>query len=205
MNELVIPSKVETKNLIFLFHGYGSNKENLWSVGERFSKTLPTAEIHLANGIEHCPETYNGYKWFSMNSNDVKDWEYEFERNAPRIMTYIDSIKNSKNLNYKDMILSGFSQGAMLSLSLGIRNNVKAVVAFSGLLLSPEISLRKANTKVLLAHGTNDSVIPISAVDLTKRVLEKFNIDTKTAIAPELDHAINEYLLYQAVDFLRGL
>jgi len=205
MDELIIPSKVETKNLIFLFHGYGSNKENLQIVGERFSEVLPTAEIHLSNGIERCPETYDGYKWFSMDSDDVRDWESEFEKNAPQIMTYIDSIKNSKNLSYKDIILSGFSQGAMLSLSLGIRNNVKAVIAFSGLLLSPKTILKNADTKVLLAHGTNDSVIPVSSVDLTKEALDKFNIDTKIAIAPGLDHAINEYLLYQAVDFLRRL
>ena len=35
--------------------------------------------------------------------------------------------------------------------------------------------------------------------------VEKFNIETKTVIAPGLDHAINEYLLDLAVDFLRSL
>ena len=140
-----------------------------------------------------------------MNSNEVKDWETEFRKSAPQIMNYIDSVKGSKNLSYKDVILSGFSQGAMLSLSLGIQNNVKAVIAFSGLLLSPKIPFENIGTKVLLAHGTNDSVIHVSAVDLTKQALEKLNICTKVAIAPGLDHAINEYLLDQAVDFLRGL
>ena len=205
MDELIIPSKAEVKNLIFLFHGYGSNKENLQAIGESFAKALPTAEVHLANGIELCPETYDGYRWFSMISDDVKDWEVEFEKNASRIMDYIDSVKNSKNLSYRDVILSGFSQGAMLSLSLGIRNNMKAVVVFSGLLLSPEVVLKNVDTKVLLAHGSSDSVIPVSAVDLTKKVLEQFNIDTTVAIAPGLDHAINQYLLDQAVDFLRSL
>ena len=205
MDELVIPSRAETKNLIFLFHGYGSNKENLQAVGEKFADALPTAEIHLANGIERCPEIYDGYRWFSMNSNEVKDWETEFRKSAPQIMNYIDSVKGSKNLSYKDIILSGFSQGAMLSLSLGIQNNVKAVIAFSGVLLSPKIPFENIGTKVLLAHGTNDSVIHVSAVDLTKQALEKLNMCTKVAIAPGLDHAINEYLLDQAVDFLRGL
>ncbi len=205
MDELVIPSKTETKNLIFLFHGYGSNKKNLQIVGENFANALPSAEIHLANGIEHCAETYDGYKWFSMNSDNLDEWETEFAKNSSQIMSYVDSVKNSKNLSYRDVIFSGFSQGAMLSLSLGIHNNVKAVVAFSGLILSPDKFLKNADTKVLLAHGSNDSVIPVSAVDFTKSALEKFNIDTKVAIAPGLDHAINGYLLDQAVDFLRDL
>ncbi len=205
MDETVISSKTETKSLVFMFHGYGSNKDNLQIVGEKFAEALPSAEIHLANGIEHCPETYDGYRWFSMNSDNVKDWESEFAKNASQIMNYIEIVKDSKNLSYRDIILSGFSQGAMISLSLGIQNNVKAVISFSGLLLSPETCLKNVDTKVLLAHGSDDSVIHVSAVDFTKTALEKFNIDTKVAIAPGLDHAINGYLLDQAVDFLHSL
>ena len=205
MDETVISSKTETKSLVFMFHGYGSNKDNLQIVGEKFAEALLSAEVHLANGIEHCPETYDGYRWFSMNSDNVKDWESEFAKNASQIMSYIDSVKVSKSLGYQDIILSGFSQGAMISLSLGIQNNVKAVISFSGLLLSPETCLKNVDTKVLLAHGSDDSVIHVSAVDFTKTALEKFNIDTKVAIAPGLDHAINGYLLDQAVDFLHSL
>lgn len=205
MDEIVIPSKKETKNLIFLFHGYGSNKENLQIVGESFANALPTAEVHLADGVERCPEIYDGYKWFAMNSDDLKDWETAFAKNVPQIMSYVDSVKDSKKLSYRNVIFSGFSQGAMLSLSLGIQNNVKAVIAFSGMLLSPEMFLKNADTKVLLAHGSADSVINVSAVDCTKQALEKFNINTQVAIAPGLDHSINEYLLGQAVDFLLSL
>ncbi|MBO4405767.1 MAG: dienelactone hydrolase family protein [Alphaproteobacteria bacterium] len=204
MDELVIPSKEETKNLIFMFHGYGSDKDNLQIIGEKFAEALPAAEIHLANGIEPCAES-RGFKWFSMNSDDLKDWESAFSKNVPQIMDYINSVKDAKNLGCRDIILSGFSQGAMLSLSLGIYHNVKAVIAFSGLILAPDKFLKNSETKVLLAHGSNDSVIPVSAVDFTKSALEKFNIDVQVAIAPGLDHAINQYLLTRAVDFLRSL
>lgn len=204
MDELVIPSKEETKNLIFMFHGYGSDKDNLQIVGEKFAEALPSAEIHLANGVEPCAESC-GFKWFSMNSDDLSDWESAFSKNVPQIMGYIDSVKDAKNLDYRDIILSGFSQGAMLSLSLGISHNVKAVIAFSGLILAPDKFLKNAETKVLLAHGSNDSVIPVSAVDFTKSALEKLNIDTQVAIAPGLDHSINQYLLDRAVDFLHNL
>lgn len=204
MDELVIPSKQETKNLVFLFHGYGSDKDNLQTIGEKFAEALPAAEVHLANGIEPCAESY-GFKWFSMDSNNLEDWESAFSTNVPTIMEYVNSVKDAKDLAYDDIIFSGFSQGAMLSLSLGIYHNVKAVIAFSGMILSPDKFLKNADTKVLLAHGSNDSVIPVSAVDFTKSALEKFDIDTKVAIAPGLDHAINGYLLDQAVDFLRNL
>lgn len=204
MDELVIPALKETQKLIFLFHGYGADKNNMQPIGERFAEVLPNAEVHIPNGVEFCTESH-GFKWFSMNSDNLKDWESEFARNVPQITNYVDSVKSIKNLNYSDIIFSGFSQGAMLSLSLGIHYNVKAIIAFSGMILSPEKFLKHAETKVLLAHGANDSVIPVSAVDFTKSALRKFNVDTKVAIAQGLDHAINGYLLDQAVDFLQNL
>lgn len=204
MDEIVVPSKEKTDTLIFLFHGYGSSNDNLQSIGEKFSETIPTAEVHLPNGIEPCEEGF-GYKWFSLDSNDLNNWGTSLLKNTSELMNYIDSVKNSKNLDYKDIILSGFSQGAMLSLALGISSNVKAVISFSGLILVPELFLKPANTKVLLAHGTHDSVIPITCLDLTKEALSNLNIDTRVAIAQGLDHAINEYLLNEAVDFLRKL
>lgn len=204
MDELVIPSKSKTETLVFMFHGYGSNKDNLYPIGEKFSETLTNAEIHLADGIEPCEEA-SGFKWFGLESNDLTKWGENLSKNELKIMNYINSVKDSKNLSYRDIILSGFSQGAMLSLAFGIFNNVKAVISFSGLILAAERYLKKADTKVLLAHGSEDSVIPVGCANFTKEALTNLKIDTKLVIADGLDHAINEYLLNEAVDFLREL
>lgn len=204
MDETIIPAKSEPKNLIFLFHGYGSDKDNFYPIGKLFSEAIPTTEIHIANGIEPCEES-SGYKWFPMTSNDVNILGNSMNSNIPTMKNYIDSVMDGKNLTYQDVILSGFSQGAMLSLALGISLNVKAVVAFSGMFLAPEKYLKQADTKVLLTHGKDDDVIPIEAVDYTKIALESFDINTKVIISENLGHAINEYLLDQTVDFLKSL
>ena len=205
MDESVINSKAETKNLIFIFHGYGSNKDDLYPIGERFSEVMPNAEIHLANGMEPCEGLANGYRWFRMDSDDVLDWGNGLESNRKTIMDYVDSVRIDKNLEYKDIIFSGFSQGAMLSLSLGIFYGVKAVISFSGLLLGAEKYLRQSSTKVLLAHGSGDDVVPFYAMDLTKEALNKSGIAVETAVSPGLGHAIDGYLLGRAVDFLKSL
>ncbi len=204
MDEIVIPSQETTKNLIFLFHGYGSNKEDLFPVGKLFSKAKPSAEIHLINGIDSCPES-GGYRWFPLDGNDVGLWGTELLDAEPKIMQLINLVLDEKHLDYKDVIFSGFSQGAMISLSLGIFYNVKAVISFSGLLLYPEYYLKKANTKVLLTHGKDDTVIPAGVLDLTETALKNTSIEVRTAISENLGHAIDDYLLEEAVDFLNSL
>ncbi len=204
MDEIILKSHSETRQLIFIFHGYGSNKDDLVPVGEAFADASQNSEVHLPNGIEKCGEGI-GYQWFPLVGENIKQWERAFEEKADKIKSYIDAVIAEKNFTYKDVILAGFSQGAMLSLSLGLRLGVKGVIAFSGLLLSPALSISKTNTKVLLAHGIQDDVIPISAMHLTENALKNSGIEVRTAVSANLAHGIDDYILSRAVDFLKSL
>lgn len=204
MDEIVLESKSETRQLVFIFHGYGSNKDDLVSVGEAFSAARPEAEIHLPNGFEKCDEGF-GYQWFPLVGDDIKNWERAFEEKVDSFISYIDKVVAGKKLGYKNVVLAGFSQGAMLSLSLGLRLDVQAVIAFSGLLLNPAKCVSKRNTKVLLTHGVQDDVIPISAMHLTESALKNAGIEVRTAVSANLAHGIDDYILARAVDFLKSL
>ena len=204
MDEIILKSEAITKQILFLFHGYGANKDDLLPVGDELKQSLPNTEIRLKNGIESCDGGF-GRQWFPLRGEDIQIWSKDFENNAPEIMKYIDSVINEKNLSYRDVILAGFSQGAMISLSLGLRLNVKAVIAFSGLLLSPPISGNNINTKVLLTHGALDDVIPISAMHLAEEALQNLGVDVKTVSSANVAHGIDNYILSRTVDFLKGL
>ncbi|MDR1982334.1 MAG: dienelactone hydrolase family protein [Holosporaceae bacterium] len=204
MDEIVLKAHSTLTRCVFIFHGYGADNNDLRPVGEEFAKALPGAEIHLPNGIESCDDGF-GRQWFSLKNNDIKIWEQAFEKNTPPIVSHIEAVISQKNLEYKNVIFAGFSQGAMLSLSLGLKYEVEAVIAFSGLLLSPNECVHRKNTKILLTHGGEDTVIPISAMTLTQEALMGVGIDVKTAISPKLSHGIDNYLLGQAIDFLKML
>jgi phospholipase/carboxylesterase len=135
----------------------------------------------------------------------VNLWRQDFVKNFPKIISYADSVIGGKNLTYENVIFSGFSQGAMLALSLGLKLRAKAVIAFSGLLLDPETCVDHCDTKVLLTHGEKDNVIPIDVVQLTEQALKVRGISVETVINPDLAHGIDNYLLNQAIDFLKRL
>ncbi|MDR2106919.1 MAG: dienelactone hydrolase family protein [Holosporaceae bacterium] len=204
MDEIVIKARSNVSELVFLFHGYGADKNDLLPIGEIFSETRSGAEVHLPNGVESCDEGF-GRQWFSLAGNDVKTWEAAFVKNTPKIMSGIDEVIGEKKLSYSDVIFAGFSQGAMMSLSLGLQYGVKAVAAFSGLLLGSADCGRGKKTKILLARGARDTVIPTEAAHLTEKALKQIGADVETVISPNLGHGIDNYLSARAVDFLKSL
>jgi phospholipase/carboxylesterase len=169
-------------------------------------------EVHLPNGVEKCDEGV-GRQWFALEGDNINVWKKAFSDNSSKIMSYIDSVMSEKHLGYENVIFAGFSQGAMLSLSLGLKHQVSSVIAFSGLLLDPENCPHcgagdinaPCKTRVLLTHGEKDSVIPVNAMTLTEEALKSLGISVKTVTSPNLTHGIDEYLLDHAVDFLKAV
>jgi phospholipase/carboxylesterase len=200
MQELVIHSK--TKKIIFVFHGYGADKENLFPVAKAFAENIDEVEVHVPDGIERCPEGF-GYQWFPLLGDDVLIWKDEYYKAESEIVSYVDKIVKEKGLTYKDVALTGFSQGGMIALMLGLKLGVKAIVSFSGLYLDPKMSVNQRHTKILLAHGKMDSVIPISEMYSAEEILKFNKMDVQTIVSEKSAHCIDDQLLQGAISFLK--
>ncbi|MDR1235596.1 MAG: dienelactone hydrolase family protein [Holosporaceae bacterium] len=206
MKEIILNSTPEADRVLFIFHGYGADAENLKSVGEIFGDNFPKTEIHIPDGPEKCRECATGRQWFDLAGDDVNVWNRSCVKDSSMITEYVDSVLSKKNLSYSDAVFSGFSQGAMLSLYLGLKHNVKGIISFSGILLcAEEIKHSSASSKVLLAHGEQDAVIPFESLKITEEALKHIGVDVETAVSPGIGHAIDNYLLTRAVDFLKRL
>ena len=166
--------------VIFLLHGYGSNEEDLYSLKE----IIPSNYVIISL---RAPITIglNSYAWYSIN----------FENNIDRWID-IDEAINSKNIVINDILLHlkdleivnkrvsilGFSQGAILSWSIGIEHPdlIKNIIPLSGF-YHPEITLKNLNFKFRLncfsSHGINDEVIPIDWARRGIQILDKKNIN----------------------------
>ena len=81
-----------------------------------------------------------------------------------KLNLFINEIKSEYNLNNSKICISGFSQGCMMSINLGLisEENFNCIVGFSGKIIDKEnISKRiKSKTKMLLIHGDQDVVVP---------------------------------------------
>ena len=77
-----------------------------------------------------------------------------------KLKQFIEEIKKEYNLSNNKICLSGFSQGCMMSINLGLtaRSEFMCILGFSGKIINQEdLKLRKkSSTDTLLIHGDLD-------------------------------------------------
>jgi len=90
--------------------------------------------------------------------------------------------------------LSGFSQGCMMVLNLGLTSDEEynCVIGFSGKIINKEnLELRKkVSTSILLLHGDSDAVVSPNSLLEAKDFLIRNNVDIETHLIKNCDHHI---------------
>lgn len=158
------PGAKSTKNkAIILLHGVGSNEEDLFRLADQLPKDFyvisPRGPYTLGAGR---------YAWYNVDfstGKPVYDTAQELS-SRQAIATFIKLVKEKYNLD--EVYLGGFSQGAIMSYSIGLlyANEVKGIIAFSGRLLEEIKPLVKKDDhleklKIFIAHGVQDSTLPV--------------------------------------------
>lgn len=183
---LIRPSSLidERPPVIFLFHGYGSNEEDLFS----FAPELPSeAFIISARAPYQLPPFGNA--WYAINFdasfgkwNDVE--QAISSRN--KIVNFIEEACEAYQLDNDNVTLLGFSQGTVLSyaVALSYPEKVKNVVALSGYIDENILEKNYAekdhrSLKVYASHGQVDQVIPPEWAQKAPVLLKKLGIDFK--------------------------
>ncbi|GHU12524.1 phospholipase [Alphaproteobacteria bacterium] len=201
MEEYVIKSKAKTKRIMFIFHGYGASKENFQAAGEIFAKTFNDIEVHIPDGIEKCDGNYDGYQWFPLYG-DTDNHNIEYKKNEHLIKEYIDDVLEKKGFTYKDVILAGFSQGAMLSIILGLKLGVSHIVSFAGVLIDQNIKNINVKTKLVMIHGKLDSVVPLDMMISSIDVLRRNGLGVYVAVSETAAHYVDGDMMQAALKFL---
>ena len=107
---------------------------------------------------------------------------------------FIGQIKDEFNLKNNKICLSGFSQGCMMSLNLGLTSEEEycCIVGFSGKIIDQEnLKLRKKiSTDTLLIHGVLDQVVPANYMLEAKDFFIRNKIEIETHLIKDCDHHI---------------
>ena len=155
----------ENSPILFLIHGYGSYEGDLFSFAQYLPKNYHIialrAPIVLAEG---------SYAWYTITfDEDMNKWSNDEEGIQSRdlIISNIENHLKRLNSSKKNVDLLGFSQGAILSWSLGMSypksiNRIMALSGFYNPKLDQESSESKADLKCFSSHGIIDPVIPVA-------------------------------------------
>ncbi len=199
-------NKKEIKNAIILLHGYGGDGKDISMLTLNWKRHLPNTIFICPNGHERCLINPSGYQWFDL-TNENPNYIYEQLIKAEKILfKYIGQIKKEFNLKNDKIILSGFSQGCMMSINLGLISEEKfnCVIGFSGKIINQEDlkSRKKTSTSILLIHGENDQVVSPGYLLEAKDFFIRNNIEIETHLIKNCDHNIPVKASSIALDYI---
>ena len=197
---------VEIKNAIILLHGYGGDGKDISMLSLNWKRHMPNTVFVCPNGHEQCAINPSGYQWFDLTKEDT-DYILEQSIKAEEVLKkFINEIKQEFKLSNNQICLSGFSQGCMMSLNVGltVEEKFSCIVGFSGKIINQkDLKNRiKNNTETLLIHGEADQIVPSTHLLEAKDFLIRNNVEVDTLLIKNCDHHIPIEASSTALNFI---
>ena len=185
---------LEIENAIILLHGYGGDGQDISMLSLGWRRHLPNTIFICPNGHEKCVINPSGFQWFDLSKDDPDYILNESKRAETKLNKFIDEIKNEFNLENNKICLSGFSQGCMMSLNLGLISDQRynSIVGFSGKIINQEYLIKRKNVDadVLLIHGDADEIVSPSFLLEAKDFLIRNSVNVETRLIKNCGHHI---------------
>jgi phospholipase/carboxylesterase len=192
---IIKPEKdISIKYAVILLHGYGGDGKDISMLTLNWKRFLPNTIFLCPNAHEKCTINPTGYQWFDLTKDDPQ-YILEESKNAEiKLKQFIEEVKNEYGLENSKICLSGFSQGCMMSINLGLTSseNYNCIVGFSGKIINQEDLIKRKNssTKMLLMHGDKDEVVSPTFLLEAKDFLIRNNIEVETKMIKNCEHHI---------------
>ena len=192
---IIKPEKnISITSAIILLHGYGGSGKDISMITLNWKRFLPNTVFLCPDGHEKCSINPNGHQWFDSSNDDPNYILEESKKSEKKINEFIKEVKKNYNLKNSQICLSGFSQGCMMSINLGLttNENYNCVVGFSGKIIDKNDLLKRktSSTKMLLMHGDMDTVVPPDNLFEAKDFMIRNNIQVETKMIKNCEHHI---------------
>ena len=196
------PVKGPASHLVVLVHGHGSDGNDLIGLAPHWQQFLPSAHFIAPHAPDPLPGS-PGYQWFPIARIDPMEMNRGVEGVADTLDHFLDAELARLQLPPDRLILVGFSQGAMLSLHLGLRRAIPpaAVVALSGVLTAPPPA-RGDGPPIFLAHGDADDVVPVQAMLMAAMMLGAAGRAVQWHMARGIAHGVDPNTMALSGQFL---
>jgi phospholipase/carboxylesterase len=168
------PAAGEPEGALVLLHGRGADEHDLLPVAEaldpdrRLVAVTPRGPLSLPPGGAH---------WYVVRRIGYPDPE-SFALGYGALGAFLDTLPETLGVPWSHTVLGGFSQGAVMSLALGLgagRPAPAGILALSGFVPTVDgfpLDLERPALPVFLAHGRHDGVIPFSFAEAARDALE---------------------------------
>jgi len=195
------------KNAIILLHGYGGDGNDISLLSMNWRRFLPDTIFFCPNGPEKCLVNPSGYQWYDLS---IDNQEYITKQALVAenvIKKYINEIKKKYELEDSQICLSGFSQGCMISLNVGLtlEKEINCIVGFSGKIINNKNLLNRINSKpkIFLLHGDLDNIVSPEHLLEAKNFFLNIDYNIKIKILKNCEHNIPVEASSLALEFIK--
>jgi phospholipase/carboxylesterase len=159
LKSISIPPTTDRKPvaLIVALHGWGANARDLTSLAPAFN--LPDYQFVFPDAPFNHPQVPAGKMWYDLQGNDSKG----LVESRQLLKEFLLSLESSTGVPLSRTILGGFSQGGAMTLDVGLTLPVGGLICLSGYLHSMSPVVGSVLPPVLIVHGTQDRVVPVTA------------------------------------------
>ena len=165
--------------MVIMIHGRGADMNDLADLAPLLD-TPDGARFVFPN----APKAFEAYPGMSFGWTWFDGWPPEgtsVSESRTTLLAFLDEI--TARYPTTKLIVSGFSQGAMMALDAGLRTtrDVAGIIAMSGGLYEEELPdlHARASVPVLISHGSQDEVVPVNYARRARAVLEEAGFDVE--------------------------
>jgi phospholipase/carboxylesterase len=199
------PAAGEPEGLLVLFHGRGADEHDLFPLLDlldperRLLGVTPRGPLSLPPGGAH---------WYAVREIGYPD-PGTFLPTYAAVTDWLDGVWEETSLGPERTVLGGFSQGAVMTYTLGLgrgRPRPAALVALSGFVPTVEgfeVDLNAPLPPVAIGHGTYDPVIGVEWGRRAKQLLEEAGAEVLYREYP-LPHAVDPGFLTELAPWLHS-
>ena len=207
LNTVIIKPEEKVKNAVILLHGYGGDGKDISLLSLNWKRFLKNTIILCPDAHQVCDINPVGFQWFDLNTEDSAHILAESKKAEDVLKKYIEEIKLEYKLENSNICISGFSQGCMMSINLGLtaKESFNCIVGFSGRIINKEdLSKRiSSKTNILMIHGDSDAVVSTNNLLETKDFLDRNKISVETLMIKNCDHHIPIEASSAALNFIK--
>lgn len=176
----VEPLNGEMRSAVIFLHGYGANGADLLGLAEPLAEHMPDTLFLAPDAPEACIGAPMGFQWFPIpwiDGSSEEESRQGLGRAAEDLNAFLDGVMVDEDLLPEQVMVMGFSQGAMMALHVLPRREdpIAGLVAFSGRLLEPELLADEVQNRlpILLVHGDMDEVVPPQSLPEAAQALQE--------------------------------
>ena len=217
-------AKGPVSGVVILCHGFGAPGRDLVPIAEEWYSANPDFEdvrfVFPAAPLELDP-MYDARAWWEIDIERVQQLmetgEYRELRNSQppglakcreMLERLIQEVCHEYGLTSQQVVVGGFSQGAMLSTDVMLHSagSLGGLICWSGSLINEpewqESGSPKGTAGVVQSHGESDPILPYGGAESLRELLEEKGYDVQFVTFAG-QHAIPPEALQAAAELVR--